>query len=145
MNNEKRPIEDRVTSVEKDIAWMKPVVSELAKQLDLSRPRVNPIKYCKSDLDKKIIAVMIEKIAASSTEIAAALGLEKPEKLGRHLVGKRLKRIAKEASVDGWDILTFNPAIKEHPTTNEKKYRAWWLNISEIDIEGFKKSMGEFK
>jgi len=36
---------------------------------------------------------------------------------------------------DGWNILEFHPELKEG------KFRAWWINLEEIDVEAFRKSL----
>jgi hypothetical protein len=141
MSVNKKSIEERLDNLERDWAWAKPIITELGKQYDLQKPRINPAKYCRNELDRKIIAYLIEHLGAGSTEIAKAIGLENPERLGRHLVGKRLKRIASKSSAEGWNILEFNPATRENPIDHKEKYRAWWLNVEDVDVAGFKKEM----
>jgi hypothetical protein len=57
----------------------------------------------------------------------------------RHTIGKRLIRVQKQALAEGWHILTFEGAQKELPGTQTRKYRAWWIDLEDIDITAFKK------
>jgi len=123
------PLEERVSRIEKFVDWAKPVLEETMKVLELSRPRVNPIVYCSDEIDRKIISYLIERKAGTATEVAEFLGE------GRHRIGKRIARLAEKAKRDGWDLLEF------HPERKEGHFRAWWLLIENIDIEGFKKSL----
>lgn len=108
-----------------------PVLQEVIKFLDISRPKVDPKKYCSDEMDKKIIDYLIENKGAGTTEIAKALGLD-PEK-GRHIIGKRLAKLKRLSEEDGWDILEF------HKERKEGKFRAWWINIEQIDVESFRR------
>ena len=128
-------IEERIEKLESFMNWAKPLLEEVATTLELSRPRVNPARFCSDELDFKIINYLIEHKAAGTTEIAAALGLPDPKLKSRHLVGKRLQRLANRSSREGWHILEF------HPERKEGKFRAWWIDISEIDVEAFRKSL----
>jgi len=138
----KKSIEERLDTLEREWSWAKPIITELAKQYDLQRPRINPMKYCRDETDRKIVAYLIENLGAGATEIAGGIGLVNPQGLARHLVGKRLMRLFKLSSGEGWHILDFDTATRENPITKEKKFRAWWINLEEVDIEGFKKSVG---
>jgi len=142
MSLHKRSIEERLDMLERDMAWAKPLLMKWAKEYEIAMPRINPVKYCRDELDKRIINYLVDNFGAGATEIATGLGLENPERLGRHLVGKRLKRMFNSSSKEGWHILDFDAATREHPITKAKKYRAWWLNLEEVDVEGFKKSVG---
>lgn len=137
--SERKSIEERISYLEREMNWMRPLVTEIASQYDLSRPRINPMKYCKDELDRRIMNYLIDNLGAGATEIAKKLGLEEPETRSRHLVGKRLNRFVKASFEDGWHILTFDKTHREHPTEHVVKYRAWWLNLEEVDVEGFKK------
>jgi len=138
MSLHKKSIEERLDTLEREWNWAKPMITELAKQYDLQRPRINPMKYCKDEIDRKIVAYLIEKIGAGATEIAGGIDLDQPEVLGRHLVGKRLKRLFNLSSKEGWHILDFDTATRENPVTKEKKFRAWWINLEEVDVQSFK-------
>lgn len=126
-------IEKRLRKLEKFKDKAQPVLTAVVKFLDLSRPRANPEKYCRCDLDRKIINYLIDHKGAGTTELAKALGLD-PKK-GRHTIGKHLAKIARLSQNDGWDILEF------HPEKKEGKMRAWWLDIEQVDIEDFHKSL----
>jgi len=126
--------ETRLSRLETFVDWAKPLLEEIAKQLELSRPRINPKKYCKDELDRKIINYLIENKGAGTTELAEALNLEDPKLVGRHLIGKRLKRLKDLSDRDGWHILEF------HPETKEGKFRAWWILIEDIDLEAFRRT-----
>lgn len=126
-------IEKRLRALERFRDRYEPVLREVVKFLDISRPRVNPDKYCSDDLDRKIIDYLIEHLGAGTTEIATALGLD-PQK-GRHIIGKRIAKIKRLSEQDGWNILEFHPELKEG------KFRAWWINLEEIDVEAFRKSL----
>ena len=123
-------IEKRLRALEKFRERYEPVLHEVIKLLEISRPRVDPRKYCSDELDRRIIDYLIENRGAGTSEIAKALGLD-PEK-GRHIIGKRLVKMHRLSTDDGWDILEF------HPERKEGKFRAWWLNIELIDIESFR-------
>lgn len=138
--SDKKFLEDRLEAVERYLAWAKPIIDELAKQYDLQKPRVNPVKYCKDELDKKIINYLIDNFGAGATEIAIGVGLEHPE-TARHLIGKRLKRLRKQSLDDGWCILDFDPATREHPVTKTPKYRAWWIHMEDVDVATFKENV----
>jgi len=135
----RKTIEERLEALERDWNWAKPIIVELAKQYDLQKPRVNPMKYCKDEVDRKIISYLIDNLGAGTTEIARGIGLPNPAEVGRHLVGKRLLRIHKQSSDEGWNILNFDPAMREHPISKEKKLRAWWINLEDVNVEEFKK------
>lgn len=139
MSLHRKTIEERLDALEREWSWAKPIIMELAKQYDLQKPHVNPLKFCKDDLDRKIIGYLIDNLGAGTTEIAKGINLANPEKVGRHVVGKRLLRINKQSNNEGWHILDFDPAMREHPITKEKKLRAWWINLEDVDVEGFKK------
>lgn len=141
MASNRKTIEERLEFVERELNWMRPVVTDLAKQLDISRPRINPMKYCRDDLDRQIMSYLIDNLGAGATEIAKALGLEEPEHRSRHLVGKRLNRLFRLSSADGWQIMHFDRAHRQHPTSGAVKYRAWWLNLEELDVKGFKEEL----
>lgn len=133
----RKTIEDRILILEKFRDWAKPTLVAVAKELALAQPLINPNIYCKDDLDRKIIAYLIDKEAAGSTEIARALGLEKPKLVGRHTIGKRIKRLSLLSGRDGWHILEF------HPECRDGKFRAWWLMLEDVDIEAFRKQFSE--
>jgi len=137
MSFHKKSIEERLDDLEREWSWAKPMIMDLAKQYDLQKPRVNPMKFCRDLLDQKIVNYLIDNLGAGATEIAKGVGLEQPEVLGRHIVGKRLKRMFTQSET--FHILDFDAATREHPITKEKKMRAWWINLEEVDIEGFKK------
>jgi hypothetical protein len=124
-------IEKRLRALEKFRDKYEPVLQEVIKFLDISRPKVDPKKYCSDEIDRKIIDYLIENKGAGTTEIAKALGLD-PEK-GRHIIGKRLAKMQRLSEEDGWDILEF------HPERKEGKFRAWWINIEQIDVESFRR------
>jgi len=124
-------IEKRLRALERFKDRYEPVLQEVIKFLDISRPKVNPAKYCSDDMDRKIIEYLIENKGAGTTEIAKALGLD-PEK-GRHTIGKRMVKIQRLSENEGWNILEFHPEVKEG------KFRSWWINLEEIDIEAFRK------
>lgn len=126
-------IEKRLRKLEKFMDRNVPVLESVRKFLDLSRPRVNPAKYCRSSLDRQIIEYLIEHKGAGTSEIAKALGLN-PQK-ARHTIGKHLIKIARFSANDGWDILEFHPEMKEG------KFRAWWIDIEQTDVEGFHKNL----
>lgn len=138
MSERKKSIEQRIEEIERWINSNKPIIAGLAKEYDLQKPRTNPAKYCKDTLDKEIINYLIEKLGAGTTEIANALKPQYPE-VNRHTIGKRILRLQKQASFDGWHILTFDTALREVPNSQEKKYRAWWITIEDLDIASFKK------
>ena len=123
-------IEKRLRALERFRDRAEPILDEVAEQLEISRPRVNPAKYCSDHLDLKIIDYLIEHKGAGTSEIAKALGLD-PEK-GRHTIGKRLNKIARLSKNDAWDVLEFHPEVKE------EKFRAWWLDTTRIDLEAFR-------
>lgn len=126
-------IEKRLRSLEKFRDKAEPALAAVREFLDVSRPRVNPAKYCRSDLDRRIIEYLIEHKGAGTSEIAKALGLD-PQK-GRHTIGKHLAKTARLSKLGGWEILEFHPEMKEG------KFRAWWLDIEQVDIEAFHKSV----
>lgn len=134
MGKPKKPktIEDRLVALESILDKYRPIWDALAKEYDLAKPRVNPEIYCKDDLDRQIIAYLIEHGSGATSEVAEAVGLENPKNVGRHTIGKRIIRIKKLAERDHWDILEF------HPENKEGKFRAWWLNLAEVDIAKFK-------
>lgn len=127
----KRDIERRLRKLEYFFKWVMPLVEKVAKQLKI----VNPAKFCRGNLDRGITNYLIEHEGAGTTEIAKAVGLE-PEK-GRHTIGKHLAKIARLSKNEGWTILEFHPEMKEG------KFRAWWLDIEQVDIEAFHKSVNK--
>ncbi len=130
-------IEGRIEALEKKWDHAAPLIEEIRKFLDISKPRINPFQYCKDDLDRQILNYLIDNKAGATSEIAAALGLESPKRIGRHTIGKRIMRLKNVLERNSWLVLTF------HPENKEGKFRAWWLAIEDIDVEGFKKSMGK--
>mgnify|MGYP001586081967 CR=1 FL=1 len=144
MSLPKRGIEERLERLERDWNWAKPIVTKLAKEYDISRQQVNPAKYCKDGLDLQIVSYLIDNLGAGATEIAVALKLEDPE-VGRHTIGKRLLRLYKATTTDGWDMITFEKAFRENPITQKRKFRAWWINLDAIDLEEWQKSLGGMK
>lgn len=135
MNNQNKTLEDRVLALERFADRVKPTLAEVEKQLSLSRPLINPNSYCKDNLDRQIILYLIEHTSGGTTEIAEALNLDSPKLIGRHTIGKRIKRLSQISSRDGWNILEFHPELKEG------KFRAWWINLEDINVEAFKKSI----
>lgn len=123
-------LEKRIGRLERFKDWARPIIETIVKQLELSQARVNPDRYCRDDLDRKIIDYLIEHKAAGTTEIAKALELD-PTK-GRHLVGKRIKGIDVRSRRDSYYLLEF------HPEHKEGKFRAWWILLENIDIEAFR-------
>ena len=141
MNRYKRPkpLEDRVSNLEKEWNAAKPIIAELAKQYDLQRTRVDVWWYCRDPIDRDIINYLIDNYGAGTTEIANAIGVE--GKFARHLVGKRLHRIHRDSTVRNEPFLEFVAGRQEKPNSDELKYRAWWIRIEEVDVESFKKKM----
>lgn len=127
--------EDRLRKLEARVDRAEPLIQQIADQLELEAARLNPAKYCKDELDKKIIDYLIENQAAGTTEIAKALGLSDPKLVGRHTIGKRIQALNKKFEYNGWHILTF------HPENKEGKFRAWWIDISQINVEAFRKKL----
>lgn len=135
----RRTIEDRLDIAERKLNWMEPIVTKIAKEYDIARRTVNPAKFCKDTTDYQIMQYLIDNLGAGATEIAVALKLEDPE-VGRHLIGKRLLRLYKAANNQGWDMMTFEKNYKENPQSHKKKFRAWWINLEEIDLVEWKQS-----
>ena len=140
----KKPLEERLTDLERKWEHYESQIIELSKLYSLQKKKVNPNLYCKDDFDRSIINYLIDNLGAGTTEIAKGLGLEEPE-VARHSIGKRLKVIAEKAKANEWIILTFDTENKEHPITKEKKSRAWWINVENVDVEEFKKNMDKIK
>ena len=127
-------IEGRLKRLERFKDWAEPLLRQTKKVLELSAPKANILKYCHDELDRRIMSYLIEVEVAGTTEIAGALGFN-PEK-GRHLVGKRLRRIEERASADGEIVLRFRPERLEHK--GKPKFRAWWVELQNIDLEAFR-------
>lgn len=132
-------IEGRIEALEKFKDRTLPLLEEIRKFLDISKPKVNPFQFCKDDLDREIINYLIENKAGATSEIAEALGLESPKTVGRHTIGKRISRLKTVFERNNWPVLTF------HPENKEGKFRAWWLAIEDIDVEGFKKEYNKLE
>lgn len=137
MNKTKKlkTIEDRLEALEKFRDKALPVIEAAQKFLDISKERFNPANFCKDATDKRIIDYLIEHKAGATSEIAEALGLENPKNVGRHVIGKRINRLKEVFERNGWHVLEF------HPENRDGKFRAWWLSIEEIDVEGFRKGI----
>jgi hypothetical protein len=75
-----------------------------------------------NELDKKIIRFLYEKKLATTTEIAAGMDLYNPERVGRVIVWKRLKRIVKISQA------------KEGNSLLVKIGRKWALNFEDFTI-----------
>ena len=131
-----KTIDDRLEALEKFRNKVLPVIEAVQKFLDISKERVNPADFCKDDTDRRIVDYLIEHKAGATSEIAEALGLENPKNVGRHTIGKRINRLKEVSERNNWHILEF------HPENKDGKFRAWWLNIDEINVEEFKKSIG---
>ena len=127
-------IEGRLKRLERFKDWAEPLLRQTKKVLELSAPKANVLKYLHDELDRRIMSYLIEVEVAGTTEIAGALGLN-PES-GRHLIGKRLRRIAERSEADGEIILRFRPERLEHK--GKPKFRAWWVELQNIDLEAFR-------
>lgn len=126
-------IEKRLRVLEKFKDHAEPVIAEVEKFLDISRPRVNPAKYCSDELDLRIIEYLLDAKGAGTSEIAKALGLD-PKK-GRHTIGKRIAKINRLSINDAWQILDF------HAERRQGKFRAWFIDLTKIDHGAFRKSL----
>jgi len=135
MNSAKKKmkVEDRIEALEKFRDKTLPIIEAVQKFLDLSKERFNPASLCKDEIDKRIIDYLIEHKAGATSDIAQALGLENPKNVGRHIIGKRIQRLKEVFERNNWNVLEF------HPENKDGKFRAWWLSIDEIDVEGFRK------
>ena len=127
-------IESRLKRLERFKDWAEPLLRQTKKVLELSAPKANILKYCHDELDRRIMSYLIEVEVAGTTEIAGALGFDPAR--GRHLVGKRLRRIEERASADGEIVLRFRPERLEHK--GKPKFRAWWVELSNIDVRVFR-------
>lgn len=135
-----RKIEDRLDALEKFRDKALPVLEAAQKVLEISKEKFNPFSLCKDGVDRQIIDYLIEHKAAGTSELAEALQLDNPKVIGRHVVGKRIIRMKEVFERNGWHVLDF------HPENKEGKFRAWWLSIEDIDVEGFRKNLaGENK
>lgn len=130
-------IESRIKRLERFKDWAEPLLRQTKKVLELSAPKADVLKYCHDELDWKILSYLVEVEVAGTTEIAGALGFS-PDR-GRHLIGKRLRRIAEESRADGEIILRFRPERIEHE--GKQKFRAWWLHLENIDLEAFREKV----
>jgi len=132
-----KTIDGRVAQLEKTVDRYLPIWDALAKEYDLAKPRYYLGPACKDELDRRIVDYLIENGSGATTEIAKALGLENPKIVGRHIIGKRLKRLQEFTERQNWSIFEF------HPEQKEGKFRAWWIRREDVDVEGFRKAMGK--
>ena len=81
---------------ERAIQKLRKEMSQVRQLIGLYPPLVDPLKWDLLAVDKRVLTFLIEQprgARSTSTEIAAALGLENPSKSGRVLVWRALKRI----------------------------------------------------
>ena len=130
-----KTIEGRLSQLEKTVNRYLPIWDALAKEYDLAKPRVNPNVFCKDDLDRRIVDYLIQNGSGAATEIAKVLGIQNPNVVGRHVIGKRLKRLQQISERQNWSIFEF------HPERKEGKFRAWWIRVEDVDVEGFRKEL----
>jgi hypothetical protein len=108
-------IKERLSKLERDMKRVKEIL-ELSTPLNVFEwPELN-------ELDKKIIRFLYKKKLATTTEIAAGMGLYNPERVGRVIVWKRLKRIVKISQA------------KEGNSLLVKIGRKWALNFEDFTI-----------
>jgi hypothetical protein len=108
-------IKERLSKLERDMKRVKEIL-ELSTPLNVFEwPELN-------ELDKKIIRFLYKKKLATTTEIAAGMDLYNPERVGRVIVWKRLKRIVKISQA------------KEGNSLLVKIGRKWALNFEDFTI-----------
>jgi hypothetical protein len=110
-----KKIEKRLLKLERDMKRVKEL-------LEMSTP-LNPFEWRElNELDKKIISYLYEKKLATATEIATGIGLQNPERVGRVIVWKRMKRLVKLSQA------------KEGAPLLVKIGRKWALNSEDFTI-----------
>lgn len=105
----------RITRLERDMKRVKEL-------LEMSSP-INPLEWNElNDLDKSILKFLYKKkfAGATTSEIAAGIGLQSAETSGRVIVWKRLKRILKVSKE------------KEGIPLVMKEGRKWKLNFDDF-------------
>jgi len=116
----KREIDARFTALEGRMRRAEALINKIFKELAISEEiddswKIDPFKYARDELDKKIIETLLKNKVMTSTQIAEALHDN------RHKIGKRLQRMSDESQRFGEKWLVFDPREKDG------HYRAWWV------------------
>ncbi len=127
---QKTPAYERLEDVEKRLFEIENLVGRIIKALAEIGVKVydkgesNIYNFCRDEVDKRIINLLIKLRGASTNELAKKLGLN------RWLILNRLKRISKES-----EKRLGKPLVSFLSLEKMGKKRAWWINEELLEIK----------
>lgn len=127
---QKTPAYERLEDVEKRLFEIENLVGKIVKALAEIGVKVydknesNIYSFCRDEVDKKIVNLLVKLKGASTNELAKHLGLN------RWLILNRLKRISTES-----ERKLGKPLVSFLSLEKMGKKRAWWINEEMVDAE----------
>jgi len=114
-------LEQKISRLEADLSEVKRYLVQL-EVLTYERGKINPHAFCVDDIDQKIVNHLLHYGGATTTELAASLGVN------RWLILNRLRKIEKRSKKQlGKSIVEYCPGERSG------KRKAWWMNEELIE------------
>ena len=114
-------LENKLKKLQKDVNKIKDGLAKL-ELLSHETGKVNPHVFCIDETDANLINYLLDHRAATTTELAEALGTN------RWLILNRLRKIEKASKKQ-----LGKPVVYYYPGERAGKRKSWWLNEDLIE------------